>query len=176
MEIPDTVRLVRRRLSVGESEALHEALKATANILGYTPAELRAFREVHVAEAFDNALAGVCLIKDLAAGWTEIAALFVFPAHRGRGVGGRLFASVLADAQDRKRHVYVLSRAPEVIRWMERAGMVLHRNPLRDPWPVGWDAIRHYASVYRLREAIRKAPLRRGDGCRFVAGTLTAPP
>ena len=74
------VTLVCRRLSPAEARLLHEELKTTTNIFGYTVPELLRFREMIIAEA-DGVFAGACLSKDLLFDWTDIAALYVLPAH-----------------------------------------------------------------------------------------------
>lgn len=165
-----------RPLTLPEARLLADALRDTPHVLGYLPAELTAFRIVRVARAPGGALAGACLCRDLAGGWSEISLCCVLPEHRGRGIGRALLDQSLADLRARGRKVYVLSRTPEVVRWMERAGFTLTRNPFAAPWPVHLYALRHYASAHRFREARRKAPLRRADRLRFVAGTLRPEP
>ena len=62
-------KIIHRPLTPNEAQRLHEELKTTPNIFGYTIAELLGFRHVLVAEV-DGAFAGACLSKDLLFGWT----------------------------------------------------------------------------------------------------------
>ncbi len=152
------MEIVFRPLTHAEAVRLHQALKDTPNILGYTVRELERFSNVYVAEEEDNEkkFAGACLSVDLKQEWTEIAALCVLPESRGRGLGKALFEAAWARAQERRRHVYVLSRNPQVIQWMRALGMQVDGNHLRAPAAVQWYMVRHMASWYRSREGFRK--------------------
>jgi len=163
------VTLVCRRLSPAEARLLHEELKTTTNIFGYTVPELLRFREMIIAEA-DGVFAGACLSKDLLFDWTDIAALYVLPAFRGRGVGTLLYAAAFERARGRGRHVFTLSRSPEVIHLMERLGMALTRSVWKAPLPAHLHMNRHMMSRYRLREMLRKAKLRGSGGPALTAG------
>lgn len=173
------VCLVPRRLTLTEATRLHEELKTTPNILGYTVRELLRFSSVLVAGAMEygnasrngGVFAGACISKDLLFGWTDIAALYVLPAFRGQGIGTLLYTAAFADARERGRHVFTLSRCPETIRMMERAGMEMTRSMWKAPLAVHLHRNGHMMSRYRLREAVRKAGMRAGDGGAFVAGT-----
>lgn len=127
------------------------------------------------AAGSDPTFAGACISKDLLFGWTDIAMLYVLPTFRGRGIGTRLFEAAFADARERGRHVYALSRSPEVIRLMERQGMELTSSPWKAPLAVHLHMNRHMMSVYRFWEAWRKSAMRRQDGGCFVAGTKKKP-
>ncbi len=171
------IRLERRPLTSAEADRLHHELKTTPNILGYTPRELLAFGSGFVAvvdDASDDVsgatFAGACLSKDLLWNWTDIALLYVLPAFRGRGISTTLFTEAFADAQTRGRHVFTLSRTPQVIHLMERLGIATTRTSWMAPLAVHLDMNWHMMSLYRWREAFRKSPMRRVDGQRFVAG------
>src|SRR5438477_3383148 len=114
--------LIHRKLTHEEAALLHEELKTTPNILGYTIRELISFSQVLVA-VIEGDFAGVCISKDLSFGWTDIAVLYVLPAYRGRGLGRELYTAAWQKAQQRGRHIYTLSRSPEVIHLMEQFGM-----------------------------------------------------
>lgn len=170
------VRLSNRRLTPVEAVLLHEELKTTPNILGYTVSELLAFKKVLIAEGIGvgeggGSLTGVCISKDLRFEWTELAVLYVLPDFRGRGVGGLLFTEAFTEAEKRGRHIFALSRSPETIHLMERFGMTLSGSAWNAPFAVHLGMSRHMMSLYRLREGLRKERMRRGDGLRFVAGT-----
>ena len=134
---------------------MHQALKDTPNILGYTVRELVRFSDVYVAE-MNGTFAGACFSVDLRQGWTEIAALCVLPEAQRRGIGKALFDAAWKRAQARRRHVYVLSRNPQVIQWMRELGMQVDGHLLRAPAAVQWYMVRHMASGYRSREGFRK--------------------
>ena len=70
--------LTPRVLSQIEAALMHQELKSTPNILGYTVSELMRFQNVIVAEV-DGSFAGVCISKDLLFGWTDIAILYILP-------------------------------------------------------------------------------------------------
>jgi GNAT superfamily N-acetyltransferase len=157
-----------------EAALLHEELKTTLNILGYTVPELLAFKDVIIAEVKGeggNSFAGVCICKELRFGWTEISVLYVLPGFRGWGIGSQLFTEAYAAAEERGRNIFALSRSPETIHLMERLGMTLVRSAWKTPFAVHLGMGRHMMSLYRLREGLRKERMRRGDGHRFVAGT-----
>ena len=161
--------LVHRNLSPDEARWLHEELKTTPNILGYTVPELLRFREVIVAES-GGAFAGACLSKDLLFGWTDIAALYVLPDFRQRGIGALLYGAAFARAEERRRHIFTLSRSPEVIRLMERFGLNLTRSVWRAPLAFHLHMNRHMSSAYRLKESVRKASALPKNSQSFVAG------
>lgn len=162
--------LTHRPLRREEAVRLHEELKTTPNIFGYTVAELVRFSDVWVAEA-GGAFAGACISKDLAFGWTDIAALYVLPAFRGRGIGALLYIAAFRRARERKRHVFTLSRSPEVIHLMERLEMERTSVLWKVPLAVHLHMNRHMMSGYRIREMIRKSRLRQG-GPGLIAGTI----
>ena len=147
--------LTHRPLTRPEAERVHEALKETPNILGYTVPELLLWSDVLVAEA-DGIFAGMCFSVDLAQNWTEIAALLVLPQCRGRGIGAALLAAAWDRAWGRGRHIYVLSRNPQVIEWMRARGMEVAKTGWRTPAAVQGYMARHMASRYRWAESFRK--------------------
>lgn len=165
--------LTNRSLTGAEAECLHHELKTTANILGYLPRELLRFSSCFVAtDAQTGAFAGACLCKDLFANWTDIAVLYVLPAFRGRGVSRLLFEAAFDDAHiRRKRHIYVLSRSPQIVHLMEAKNMEITRAAWKAPLAVHFHTQIHLSHWYRWKEAVRKAPLRQKDGFSFVAGT-----
>lgn len=158
-EAGPAITLEHRRLTPDEALLLHHELKTTTNIFGYTVPELLRFRDVVIAQSSEGVFAGACLSKDLAWGWTDVAALYVLPAFRGRGVGTRLYADAFEQAWARGRHVFTLSRNPQVIRLMARFGMKLSRSLWKAPLAVHLHMNRHMMSGYRLREMLRKAAL-----------------
>ena len=160
--------LACRPLTADEASSLHRELKTTPNIIGYTAAELLRFRDVVVADV-EGEFAGACLSKDLQFGWTDIAVLYVLPAFRGQGIGAVLYASAFARARERGRHVFTLSRSPEVIGLMGRAGMTLTRSVWRAPLAFHLHMNRHMMSRYRIAEMLRKAKLGT-DGTPLTAG------
>lgn len=162
-------RITARPLTLSEAKRLHEELKTTPNILGYTVRELTHFPHVLVAETEAGAFAGACISKDLLLGWTDIAVLYVLPDFRGAGIGARLFKDAFARAQERQRHIYVLSRNPSVIRLMEQSGMETTRAVWKAPLAVHLHQQCHMSSLYRVREAFRKSTMR-NDGHRFHMG------
>ncbi len=148
--------LTHRPLTPAEAQCVCAALRATPNILGYTASELTRLSDVFVAEAEGGAFAGLCFSVNLAGNWTEIAALLVLPEFRGRGIGRALFSAAWARAWARGRHVYVLSRNPQVVGWMEARGMTITNAGWKAPLAVHRHMARHLASRYRWAEAVRK--------------------
>jgi GNAT superfamily N-acetyltransferase len=138
-----------------EAALLHEELKTTPNILGYTVREIMRFRDVTVSEE-DGRLAGVCVCKDLLFGWTDIAVLYVLPTFRGRGLASELYSHAWSRCSARGRHIYTLSRSPAVIHLMERYGMSLSGSMLKAPLAVHIHMQVHMSSLYRISESIRK--------------------
>ncbi len=147
--------LIHRPLTLAEARQVHAALRDTPNILGYTVRELTRLSDVYVAEA-DGVFAGLCFSVDMAQNWTEIAALFVLPRFRGRGMGDALFAAAWERAWTRKRHLYVLSRNPQVVGWMEARRMEVSAVGWKAPLAVHWYMARYMASRYRWAEGFRK--------------------
>ncbi|MBC7808391.1 MAG: GNAT family N-acetyltransferase [Akkermansiaceae bacterium] len=168
------VRLEKCKLTPPEADCLHEELKSTPNILGYTIPELLGFSEVLVATAKgengSEAFAGACLCKDLRWNWTEISVVYVLPAFRGRGISTQLFTTAFAGARERKRHIFTLSRSPQVIHLMERLGMETSRSMWKAPLAVHLEMNWHMMSAYRWREAGRKMKMRKDDGYEFLGG------
>ncbi len=150
------MKIIHRPLTHVEALRLHQELRTTPNILGYTVHELERLSDVQVAQIGEE-FAGVCFSIDLARGWTDIAALYVLPAFRGAGVGADLFHAAWERAQERRRHVYVLSRNPQVVGWMRERGMTVDGKLWRAPLAVHWYMQRHMASWHRGVESIRKA-------------------
>jgi GNAT superfamily N-acetyltransferase len=148
--------LTHRKLTEAEAAILHEELKTTPNIFGYTVKELLRFEEVFVAEV-EGSFAGACLSKDLAFGWTDIAVLYILPSFRGKGLGTALYTAAWQRAEQRGRHIYTLSSSAEVIHLMERFGMERTHSMWKAPLAVHLHMNRHMMSLYRIREMIRKS-------------------
>ena len=149
------MEITHRPLTPAEALRLHQELKTTPNILGYTVRELERLTDVQVAEV-EGDFAGACWNVDLAQGWTEIAALYVLPSFRGRGIGGKLFRAAWKYAQERERHVYILSRNPQVVEWMRDMGMTVNANLWCAPLAVHWYMQRYMMSWHRVAESVRK--------------------
>lgn len=150
------MEITHRPLTHSEALRLHQELKTTPNILGYTVRELERLSDVHVAEV-GGEFAGLCFSVDLMGGWTEIAALYVLPSFRGRGIGADLFHAAWERARERRRHVYILSRNPQVVGWMRDLDMVVDGNLWRAPLAVHWYMQRYMASWHRSVEGVRKS-------------------
>ena len=148
-------QVVHRSLTRAEALWLHHELKTTPNILGYTVRELEKLSDVQVAIVGEN-FAGACWSVDLIQGWTEVAALYVLPEFRGSGIGRMLFYTAWKHAQQRKRHVYVLSRNSQVVGWMRELGMTVDGKLWRAPLAVHWYMQRYMASWHRSVESMRK--------------------
>lgn len=148
--------IVHRPLTLAEARLVHEALKETPNILGYTVRELLALDDVFVAEVDGGVLAGVCFSVDMAQNWTEIAVLFVFPAFEGQGLGTALFDAAWMQAEKRRRHLYLLSRNPQVVKWMRGRGMEVSEAGWKAPLAVHWYMSGYMASRHRWTESFRK--------------------
>ena len=161
--------LSRRMLSDSEAAALHEELKTTPNILGYTRAELIRFRDVFVAE-IEGKFAGACISKDLLFGWTDIAVLYVLPAFRGRGIARVLYTAAWQQAEERGRNIFTMSCSPEVIHLMEQFGMEIKKEIWKAPLAFHLYMNIHMSSFYRTKEAIRKARQMK-KAVPFVIGT-----
>lgn len=159
-----------RPLTRAEAVCLHEELKTTPNIIGYTVGELVGFRNVLVAEV-EGTFAGACISKDLALGWTDIAALYVLPAFRRRGIGAMLYTAAFTNARERGRHIFTLSRSPAVIHLMGHLGMETTPAIWKAPLAVHLHMNRHMMSRYRWGEMRRKTDLRK-DAPRMIAGML----
>ncbi len=147
--------IVHRPLTLAEAEQVHTALKDTPNILGYTVRELTRLSNVLVADV-DCRFAGVCFSVDLAQNWTEIAVLLVLPEFGGRGIGTALFDAAWTRAEQRRRHLYVLSRNPQVVKWMKARGMEVSTVGWKAPLAVHWYMARYMASRHRWVESVRK--------------------
>ena len=148
-------KIVHRPLTLAEAEQVHAALKETPNILGYTVRELLLVPDVYVGEA-DGAFTGVCFSVDMGRRWTEIAVVLVLPEFGGRGMGTALFAAAWDRGWARGRHLYVLSRNPQVVGWMEARGMEVSAVGGKAPLAVHWYMARYMASRHRWAESLRK--------------------
>ncbi|MEO7718211.1 MAG: GNAT family N-acetyltransferase [Capsulimonas sp.] len=150
------VTITHRPLKPSEAETLHQELKSTPNILGFTVRELVRMQDVQVAE--DNGVfAGAALTFDLPLGWTEIAAVYVLPRFRGLGLGKGLLHASWDRATIRERHIYMLSRNTSVVEWMRGQGMTISGNPMLAPFAVQiWMPV-YMASRHRWMESLRKS-------------------
>ncbi len=147
--------IVHRPLTLPEAQRLHEALRETPNILGYTVRELLGLSDVFAAQE-DGKFAGVCFSVDMAQNWTEIAVLFVLPQFSGLGIGTALFKAAWDRANERGRHVYMLSRNPQVVGWMRARGMEVRAAGWKAPLAVHGYMARYMASRHRWSESFRK--------------------
>ena len=154
--IPSAVTITHRKLTPREAQILHEELKSTPNILGFTVRELRNMRDVHVAEA-DGTFAGAALSMDLPFRWTDIAAVYVLPGFRRLGIGDGLLRAAWDCAVNRNRRLYMLSRNAAVVVWMRAQGMVISKYIVTAPLAVHlWMPI-YMTSWHRTKESFRKS-------------------
>ncbi|BDI30733.1 hypothetical protein CCAX7_27840 [Capsulimonas corticalis] len=151
----NSATITHRGLHPKEAATLHEELKSTPNILGFTIRELLRLRDVQVAEV-EGAFAGAALTMDLPFGWTEIAAVYVLPDYRGSGLGASLLRAAWDRAVSRERHLYMLSRNAQIVEWMRGQGMTIG-CPMFAPFAVQiWMPI-YMTSWHRHKEAWRKS-------------------
>ncbi len=148
--------LTHRSLTDKEARQLHEELKTTPNILGYTVRELMHFQNVIVSEDGTN-LSGVCISKELLFGWTDIAVLYVLPDYRGKGLARALYTAAWESAVARNRHIFTLSCSPEVVHLMNEFGMRTSHSMLKMPLAVHLHMNKHMMSWYRISESVRKS-------------------
>jgi len=150
------ITITHRKLTLQEARVLHEELKSTPNILGFTVRELLRMRDVHVAEA-DGVFAGAALSMDLPFRWTDIAAVYVLPGFRRLGIGDRLLGAAWDRVVERNRHVYMLSRNASVVEWMRANEMVISKYIITAPLAVHvWMPI-YMTSWHRTKESFRKS-------------------
>ncbi len=161
-ELGPTTLMTHRPLTAPEAVCLHEELRSTPNILGYTVQEIMRFKDVFVAEC-EGEFGGVCVSKDLLFGWTDIAVLYVLPTFRARGIGKQLYTAAWNRAQERERHMFTLSRNASVLQMMEEFGMQMSCSMWNAPLAVHLHMNRHMMSMYRFRESIRKSKEMRGS-------------
>lgn len=135
-----------------------QAIRETPNITGYSQVEWLSFSDVLVAEV-DGVFAGVAASKDIGKYWTYLAVIFVFPEFRGQGIGRALFDDQLMVIKKRWRRGFTCSRNPEVIKWMQYAGMTLTNKLLRSPLPLLLYFATDYLTPYRIGEFLRKRKL-----------------
>jgi GNAT superfamily N-acetyltransferase len=153
--------ITQRSLTEAEATTLSQAIRETANILGYLPRELSKQPVAFVAEV-DGAFAGACVVKRLSSRWSEIGVVLVLPPFRRRGIGSALFEQAFTYLQGENRRVLCTSREPSVLRLMESAGMRFIKE-WQLPFAVHVALMRHYSSVYRFKEARRKMPMYKGQ-------------
>lgn len=151
------MKIVHRPLTLEEARLLHRELKNTPNILGYTVGELRAKRDVFVGEV-DGVFAGLFFSVDLPFGWTELAVLYVLPTFRGHGLGKALFEAAFQRAEERQRHIFILSRNPTVVEWMREKGLEVSSVGVKAPLAYHLHSMIYMAHPYRNLEAFRKLP------------------
>jgi GNAT superfamily N-acetyltransferase len=155
---PSLFSLVDRPLRPDEARQISNAIRETPNILGYSARELLAFRSCLVAETKDGTLAGVCVVKRLSRGCSEIAFILILPAYRRKGIGSVLFRRAFTRLAEETQMILCVSREPSILRLMEEAGM-RYIPEWRLPLAVHLAKMRHYASVYRFREGFRKTSM-----------------
>jgi GNAT superfamily N-acetyltransferase len=152
------ITVTQRMLTTDEARTIHLALRTTPNILGYTIGELKSQRQMFVATV-EGEFAGICFNTDLLFGWTEIAVLYVLDHHQGKGIGKTLFDTAFAQCQERQRHIFILSRNPVVVHWMEQKGMIVEKaNPAHAPLAFHLYSFWYMAHPYRNIESFRKLP------------------
>jgi GNAT superfamily N-acetyltransferase len=151
------MEIVYRPLTPDEARLLHHELRTTPNIIGYTTGELRAKRDVFVGE-IGGRFAGLFFSVDLPFGWTELAVLYVLPEFRGHGLGRALFDAAFQRAEERKRHILILSRNPAVVGWMREKGMDVTAVGIKAPLAYHLHSLVYMAHPYRNLEAFRKLP------------------
>ncbi|MBC8103894.1 MAG: GNAT family N-acetyltransferase [Cytophagales bacterium] len=158
---PFAYTIRERRLLPDEARMLSSAIRETPNILGYLPRELLAFSSCLVAESTgDGVFAGACLTKHLGRNWCEISLVLVLAGHRRKGVGSALFRAAFEGLREQNRQILCVSREASILRLMEAGGMrFLPEWQL--PLPVRIAQARHYSSLYRFREGLRKIPMYR---------------
>jgi GNAT superfamily N-acetyltransferase len=148
--------ITTRPLQAREAVRLSVALRETPNILGYLPQELLRFPDaLVVTKQPENGFAGVCLTKKLPQNWVDIAVIYVFPEYRTHGIGTALFQRALRDLRAQQKRVLCVSREDSVLRLMREEKMrFIHSWQI--PFLLQMAYSRHYLSLYRLGEAIRK--------------------
>jgi GNAT superfamily N-acetyltransferase len=160
----EPVIVTKRRPTSREVAALIGAIRSSPNITGYTAAEWTGPGPVFVAEDAAGEFLGACLHDDFTTDFTEIAVIFVFEQHRGKGVGRALFDASCIDLQQRRRNALLIFRDEAIDRMARGAAFAVfpclsaldgpyrgYASPLKTGYKLHW-----LANPYRLLEIARK--------------------
>jgi GNAT superfamily N-acetyltransferase len=150
-----TIRIEHRPLALVEARSLQQALRVEPAVVGYTPSEWMHFRDVWVA-VYDGQAAGICITRDLFAGWTEFAMLYVRPHDRSADIGQKLAQAAFDYQIQRKRKLYAVSRNPTVWWFLSQRGFKKVSSFFRLPVEVQWHAVNFSLRPFRIREFFRK--------------------
>lgn len=148
------MKIVRRKLTEKEAESFCSDIRKTPNITGYTIKELSAFDPAYIAEVSGRTV-GIATYLDIDEEWRDFAVFFVKNEYRGSKIGSKLFETVVAEAKEDGRNLYVTTRTPETIHLAEKFGFewVNYRNL---PTEIRRKNLTVYLNRYRVAEFFRK--------------------
>jgi len=146
----------KRKPKEGEIDLLVNEIRETPFIVGLTKREWGNFCDIFVAN-ISGFLAGVCVVKNLSFNWVEIGPILVLKKYRGKNIGQNLFDQAFDFAESKKKNIYIVSRNPVIVKWMEKRGMVLKNNLIGLPWPILWHDFVMVFSLFRIFEFLRKS-------------------
>ena len=166
------VKIIEKAFNKQEAKIIQAEIRKSPDITGYSLRELLGFKNIF--KAYKNQeFAGACINFDFGESWTELSGFIVLPKFRGRGIGRLLYKSAFADAENRKRNIYVVSRNPAMQRIIRESDLKIISDFRRLPQVIRLHSLSFIVSWYRVIEAIRKAFMKKSG--KFIFGIrLTA--
>ncbi len=166
-------QIIQKRFTKSEAKVVQKEIRQASDITGYSLRELLRLKRVfkaYVSEKF----AGACANFDFGGNWTELSAYIVLPDFRGRGIGKNLFSAAWADAENRRKNIYIVSRNLAMIKIFERSGVKIIKSFWQLPVAVKINIILFGISWYRIKEFLRKLPMKKSG--KFIFGVKITHP
>lgn len=167
IEYMNGVQTIQKKLTKQEAKIVQKEIRQSPDITGYSLRELLRLKKVFKA-FISNEFAGACANFDFGRNWTELSAYIVFAQHRNQGIGKLLFQTAYKDAIKRKKNIYIVSRNPAMIKIFRKENFQIITSFWQLPLAVIIDTFIFAISWYRVKEFLRKLPMKKSG--KFIFG------
>lgn len=165
------IKITQKPFTKAEAKIVQSEIRQSSDITGYSLRELSRLRTVFKVYIDDN-FAGACANFDFGRNWTELSAYIVFPEFRGQGIAKKLYAAAWDDAIKRNKNIYIVSRNLAMIKILRRTDLVIYDSFWQLPLAVKIDTFKFAISWYRIKEFLRKLPMKKSG--KFIFGIKMA--
>jgi GNAT superfamily N-acetyltransferase len=167
--------IIKERFTESEALAWQSEARKSAFLLGYNLKDLLSFKNVYKVYHGQDFI-GSAFNLDFGQNWTELSGFIIKEDYRGQGLGGQLFKLLYAEAVDRGRNLYVVTRNPVMKKSMIKYDFETSTDFFSLPREIQLYTMKSIFNRYRLSQGLKKGFLVRSGQPFFAYKKIPHPP